>query len=64
MKQERAKTPSDPGDASVIDHVADETAGDVAEEGSVKPPTTDTGLPVEEQVRKEWEPGKGGLPNF
>jgi hypothetical protein len=26
--------------------------------------TTSTGLPVEDQVRKEWGPGKGGLPTF
>jgi hypothetical protein len=24
-------------------------------------PTTSTGLPVEDQVRKEWDPRKGGL---
>ena len=30
-----------------------------------KQPTTSTGLPVEDQVRKEWDPRKeGGLPNF
>ena len=45
-------------------HVADEP---VAEAGSldatVQSPTTRTGLPVEEQVRKEWDPKKdGGLP--
>jgi hypothetical protein len=27
-------------------------------------PTTSTGLPVEDQVRKEWDPRKGGLPVF
>jgi hypothetical protein len=26
--------------------------------------TTSTGLPVEDQVRKEWGPAKGGLPTF
>jgi hypothetical protein len=26
--------------------------------------TTDTGLPVEEQVRKEWDQSKDGLPTF
>ena len=50
--------------------VIDRTARDVAK----KPPTeqhpqhspnTSTGLPVEEQVRKEWDPRKkGGLPIF
>jgi hypothetical protein len=27
-------------------------------------PTTSSGLPVEDQVRKEWDPRKGGLPTF
>jgi hypothetical protein len=27
-------------------------------------PTTSSGLPVEDQVRKEWDPRKGGLPVF
>jgi hypothetical protein len=27
-------------------------------------PTTSTGLPVEDQVRKGWDPRKGGLPTF
>ena len=27
-------------------------------------PTTATGLPVEDQVRKEWDSRKGGLPTF
>src|SRR3954454_12488922 len=54
---------------SVIDHLArklfeprPETDG---ENGMAAPgPVTDTGLSVEEQVRKEWDPGKGGLPIF
>jgi hypothetical protein len=29
----------------------------------VRSPTTETGLPVEEQIRKEWDPKRqGGLP--
>jgi hypothetical protein len=28
------------------------------------PSTTDSGAPIEEQVRKEWDPRKGGLPVF
>ena len=32
---------------------------------TVRSPTTSTGLPIEEQVRKEWDPRKmGGLPTF
>jgi hypothetical protein len=27
-------------------------------------PTTSSGLPVEDQVRKEWDHRKGGLPVF
>ena len=34
------------------------------EEHSTRSPTTATGLPVEDQVRKEWDPRKGGLPTF
>ena len=34
------------------------------EEHTTRSPTTSTGLPVEDQVRKEWDPRKGGLPTF
>jgi hypothetical protein len=52
---------------AVIDHLAekvyDPTA--TADDGqTVQNPTTSTGLPVEEQVRMEWNPHKGGLPIF
>jgi hypothetical protein len=30
----------------------------------VKSSRTTTGMPVQEQVRKEWNPKKGGLPIF
>ena len=45
-------------------HIADEPVADAeASGGSVQSPTTETGLPVEEQVRKEWDTNKdGGLP--
>jgi hypothetical protein len=45
-------------------HVADEPVGDADALGAtVQQPTTETGLSVEEQVRKEWDPTKdGGLP--
>jgi hypothetical protein len=54
---------------SVIDHVARklfEPKREPAAENSAEhpSPTTDTGLSVEEQVRKEWDPSKGGLPIF
>lgn len=34
------------------------------EEHAPRSPTTATGLPVEDQVRKEWDPRKGSLPTF
>jgi hypothetical protein len=34
------------------------------EERTDRSPTTSTGLPVEDQVRKEWDPREGGLPIF
>ena len=34
------------------------------QEHAVHSPTTSTGLPVGDQVRKEWDPRKGGLPTF
>ena len=45
-------------------HVADEPVAEADSLGAtVQSPVTDTGLPVEEQVRKEWDPKKdGGLP--
>jgi hypothetical protein len=54
---------------SVIDHLARklfEPKREPAAENSTEHPTstTETGLSVEEQVRKEWDPGKGGLPTF
>jgi hypothetical protein len=52
---------------SVIDHLArklyqpkkEEEKPDVQQDSQ-----TSTGLPVEDQVRKEWDSGKGGLPVF
>lgn len=45
-------------------HVADEPVTEADSLGAtVQSPTTRTGLPVEEQIRKEWDPKKdGGLP--
>ena len=47
-------------------HIADEPLGEVdTGEPEVRPAVTDTGLPVEQQVEKEWDPNKdGGLPTF
>jgi hypothetical protein len=45
-------------------YVADEPVGEADSPGAtVQSPTTDTGLSVEQQIRKEWDPKKqGGLP--
>jgi hypothetical protein len=49
----------------VIDHLADKVFEPAAEEEHVtQDANTSTGLPVEDQVRKEWDPQKGGLPIF
>jgi len=56
-------------------HVRDKAVIDHLVRGVFKPaprdekhpehsPMTSTGLPVEDQVRKEWDPRKGGLPTF
>ena len=44
--------------------VADEPVGDTGSpDAKVHSPVTKTGLSVEEQIRKEWDPKrKGGLP--
>lgn len=34
------------------------------DEDTASSPTTSTGLPVENQIRKQWGPDKGGLPTF
>ena len=34
------------------------------EKHTERSPTTPTGLPVEDQVRREWDPRKGCLPIF
>ena len=53
---------------SIIDHVARDLfkpAPEPAAEKTERPKsTTETGLPVEEQVRKEWDGSNGGLPTF
>ncbi|MBV9860390.1 MAG: hypothetical protein JO038_09855 [Alphaproteobacteria bacterium] len=55
----------DPGDKPIIDRIAEEAIeGLQAPHGTVQSPVTETGLPVEDQVRKEWDPSKGGLPTF
>jgi hypothetical protein len=63
--KKQAKRPvAKPKDPPGPHHIADEPVGDADALGAtVQKPTTETGLPVEEQVRKEWDPKKdGGLP--
>jgi hypothetical protein len=63
--EERAEQPAEtPQDRHGPHHVADEPVADADAIGAtVQSPITETGLPVEEQVRKEWDPKKdGGLP--
>jgi hypothetical protein len=48
-------------DKSIIDRVARNVPKKVPDNKQPKrSPTTSTGLPVEDQVRKEWDPRKGG----
>ncbi|HEX6443233.1 MAG TPA: hypothetical protein VF007_13665 [Stellaceae bacterium] len=66
-KREQPKSPepgSRPEPQPELHHVADEPVGEAgAADATVQSPTTETGLPVEEQIRKEWDPKKqGGLP--
>jgi hypothetical protein len=49
---------------ATIDHLVGEVHEKKPPEGHVQSPMTNSGLPVEEQVRKEWDPTKGGLPIF
>jgi hypothetical protein len=46
----------------LVQNVFEPKASD--EEHTSRSPTTSTGLPVEDQVRKEWDPRQGGLPTF
>jgi len=53
---------------SVIDHLTrklyePKSTAEKKEDKNLSP-TTATGLPVEDQVRKEWDPRNGGLPTF
>jgi hypothetical protein len=64
-QKERAERPAaTPQDRNEPNQVADEPVADADALGAtVRSPTTETGLPVEEQIQKEWDPKKdGGLP--
>lgn len=52
---------------SVIDHLAKkvfEPTASTEDDHATQDATTSTGLPVENQVRKEWNPKKGGSYRF
>jgi hypothetical protein len=51
---------------STIDHLVQNVfePKTLDQENTSRSPTTSTGLPVEDQVCKEWDPRKGGLPTF
>jgi len=53
-------------DKAVIDHLVQDVFKPAPrdEKHPEHSPTTSTGLPIEDQVRKEWDPRKGGLPTF
>lgn len=64
------KSPRQPGrtatDTDKERHIADETAPEpTPEQPATRPAVTETGLPVEDQIEKEWDPNKdGGLPTL
>ena len=50
---------------AIVEHVARKLYEPKPEQGRYHlSATTDTGLSIEEQIRKSWDPSKGGLPNF
>ena len=49
---------------ATIDHLVDRVLDPESTDNEQKPSTTESGTPIEEQVRKEWDPRKGGLPTF
>ena len=63
-RKQRGKGPAPKKPDHETTHIADEPVSEADSLGAtVQSPTTETGLPVEEQVRKTWDPTKdGGLP--
>jgi hypothetical protein len=49
---------------ATIDHLVRLVFTKSEERGIIHSPVTASGLSVEEQVRKEWQPGPGGLAIF
>ena len=64
-RRERAERPEmRPESQPEPRHIAEQPVPDPdSSDAAVRSPTTETGLPVEEQVQKEWDPNRdGGLP--
>ena len=61
---DKVRQKRDKREDATIDHLVDKVYEDKPAGGHVHHPSTDSGLPVEEQVRKGWDPRKGGLPTF
>ena len=53
-----------PVGGAAIDHLVDQVYTPKPPTEDLKDSTTDEGLSIENQVRKEWDPKKGGLPIF
>jgi hypothetical protein len=51
-------------DKATIDHLVKECYEAKTPERTVHSSRTDSGQSVEEQIREEWSPSKGGLPIF
>lgn len=49
---------------ATIDHLVRLVYSKADEKSTTHPPVTASGLSVEEQVRKKWHPGLGGLAIF
>ncbi|MGC2200267.1 MAG: hypothetical protein WA633_09010 [Stellaceae bacterium] len=49
---------------AIIDHLVRVLSPKTDVAGTMHSPVTASGLSVEEQVRKEWHPGLGGLAMF
>jgi hypothetical protein len=49
---------------AIIDHLVRVLSPKADVKGTTHSPVTSSGLSVEEQIRKEWHPGLGGLAMF
>ena len=58
------KRPGPSGSGKTPHHIADEAPPEpTPEQPATRPAVTETGLPVQDQIEKEWDPNKdGGLP--